>query len=98
MADVLRYAAFTLDPSGGNPAGVVLDAGGMDDEVMQQVAADVGYSEAGGSRVGDKPVDNPAAASAPRAVRTPKCRREMSSCCGGMMWPDIADSDRNAQW
>ncbi|WP_035781171.1 PhzF family phenazine biosynthesis protein, partial [Arthrobacter sp. H14] len=45
MADVLRYAAFTLDPSGGNPAGVVLDAGGMDDEVMQQVAADVGYSE-----------------------------------------------------
>lgn len=45
MADVLRYAAFTLDPSGGNPAGVVLDADGMDDELMQQIAADVGYSE-----------------------------------------------------
>ncbi|GAB3519801.1 PhzF family phenazine biosynthesis protein [Arthrobacter monumenti] len=45
MADVLRYAAFTLDPSGGNPAGVVLDADGMDDERMQQIAAEVGYSE-----------------------------------------------------
>jgi PhzF family phenazine biosynthesis protein len=42
---VLRLAAFTDDPSGGNPAGVVLDAGGMSDEEMQAVAADVGYSE-----------------------------------------------------
>lgn len=42
---VLRYAAFTEDPSGGNPAGVVLDAAGMSDEEMQAVAAEVGYSE-----------------------------------------------------
>jgi PhzF family phenazine biosynthesis protein len=42
---VYRYAAFTDDPSGGNPAGVVLDAGGMSDEEMLGVAADVGYSE-----------------------------------------------------
>jgi len=45
MAEVLRYAAFTDDPSGGNPAGVVLDAVGMTDAEMQAVAADVGYSE-----------------------------------------------------
>ncbi|MEU8223566.1 PhzF family phenazine biosynthesis isomerase [Kribbella sp. NPDC048915] len=45
MADVLRYAAFTTDPAGGNPAGVVLDAGGLDDDTMQAIAAEVGYSE-----------------------------------------------------
>ncbi|WP_431946645.1 PhzF family phenazine biosynthesis protein [Micromonospora marina] len=43
--DVLRYAAFTADPAGGNPAGVVLDATGVGDAEMQQVAAEVGYSE-----------------------------------------------------
>ena len=43
--DVLRYSAFSQHPAGGNPAGVVLDATGADSEVMQQVAADVGYSE-----------------------------------------------------
>ncbi|MEY9962223.1 PhzF family phenazine biosynthesis protein [Streptacidiphilus sp. MAP12-16] len=43
--DVLRYAAFTTDPSGGNPAGVVLDATGLDDATMLAVAAEVGYSE-----------------------------------------------------
>lgn len=42
---ILRYAAFSERPDGGNPAGVVLDASGMDDEAMQSVAADVGYSE-----------------------------------------------------
>ncbi|GAA2414745.1 PhzF family phenazine biosynthesis isomerase [Actinomadura vinacea] len=43
--DVLRYAAFTIDPRGGNPAGVVLDASGLDDAAMLAIAADVGYSE-----------------------------------------------------
>ncbi|MGH3838338.1 MAG: PhzF family phenazine biosynthesis protein, partial [Pseudonocardiaceae bacterium] len=43
--DVLRYAAFTRDGRGGNPAGVVLDAAGMSETAMQAVAADVGYSE-----------------------------------------------------
>lgn len=43
--DVLRYAAFTDDPHGGNPAGVVLDAVGADAAAMLAVAADVGYSE-----------------------------------------------------
>lgn len=42
---VLRYAAFSTDPAGGNPAGVVLDATGMPDQAMAETAADVGYSE-----------------------------------------------------
>jgi len=41
----LRYAAFTDHGEGGNPAGVVLDARGLDDQEMQAVAADLGYSE-----------------------------------------------------
>jgi PhzF family phenazine biosynthesis protein len=45
MTEVLRYTAFTTDPAGGNPAGVVLDATGLDDAAMQAIAADVGYSE-----------------------------------------------------
>jgi PhzF family phenazine biosynthesis protein len=43
--EVLRYAAFTDDPAGGNPAGVVLDAAGLDDATMLATAAEVGYSE-----------------------------------------------------
>jgi PhzF family phenazine biosynthesis protein len=43
--EVLRYSAFTTDPAGGNPAGVVLDAGGLSDAEMRSVAAEVGYSE-----------------------------------------------------
>lgn len=42
---VLRYAAFTDGGAGGNPAGVVLDAGAMSDERMLAVADQVGYSE-----------------------------------------------------
>ena len=48
---VLRYAAFPDldDPSGptsgGNPAGVVLDAHGLTPQDMQRVAGQVGYSE-----------------------------------------------------
>jgi PhzF family phenazine biosynthesis protein len=45
MADVMRYAAFTLDGEGGNPAGVVLEADDLDEEQMQRLAADVDYSE-----------------------------------------------------
>lgn len=45
MTQILRYVAFSADPRGGNPAGVVLDARGLDDETMQSIAADVGFSE-----------------------------------------------------
>ena len=43
--EVLRYTAFSDDPAGGNPAGVVLDATGLDDAAMLAVAAEVGFSE-----------------------------------------------------
>ena len=43
--EILRYAAFSGDSAGGNPAGIVLDATDLNDGAMQQIAADVGYSE-----------------------------------------------------
>ncbi|MEX2550922.1 MAG: PhzF family phenazine biosynthesis isomerase [Nitriliruptoraceae bacterium] len=42
---VLRYAAFTRDPAGGNPAGVVVTDALRPDRWMQEVAADIGFSE-----------------------------------------------------
>jgi PhzF family phenazine biosynthesis protein len=43
--EILRYAAFSADPAGGNPAGVVLDASALSDAEMLTIAAEVGYSE-----------------------------------------------------
>ncbi|MFD7519026.1 PhzF family phenazine biosynthesis protein [Streptomyces niveus] len=43
--EVLRYTAFSTDPAGGNPAGVVLDATGLTDDAMLAIAAGLGYSE-----------------------------------------------------
>ncbi|WP_328540947.1 PhzF family phenazine biosynthesis isomerase [Streptomyces sp. NBC_00344] len=43
--EILRYTAFTTDPAGGNPAGVVLDAAGLDDPAQLAIAAELGYSE-----------------------------------------------------
>lgn len=45
LARIERYAAFSDDPSSGNPAGVVLHAAHLSDARMQQIAAEVGYSE-----------------------------------------------------
>lgn len=42
---ILRYAAFTDTPTGGNPAGVVLDAHGLSEDEMLAIAAELGYSE-----------------------------------------------------
>ncbi|MDQ0735696.1 PhzF family phenazine biosynthesis protein [Arthrobacter agilis] len=43
--EILRYAAFTDRPDGGNPAGVVLDADDLAPAQMQAIAADLGYAE-----------------------------------------------------
>jgi PhzF family phenazine biosynthesis protein len=43
--EISRYVAFSSDPAGGNPAGVVLDATGADDTTMLATAAELGYSE-----------------------------------------------------
>jgi PhzF family phenazine biosynthesis protein len=45
MTNVERYSAFSDQPGGGNPAGVVLDATGLDADAMQAIATEVGYSE-----------------------------------------------------
>ncbi|MEO3790130.1 PhzF family phenazine biosynthesis isomerase [Nonomuraea sp. B10E15] len=45
MTEILRYAAFTTTPTGGNPAGVVLDARELSDADMLAIAAELGYSE-----------------------------------------------------
>jgi PhzF family phenazine biosynthesis protein len=45
---ILKYRSFTTvpsDTSSGNPAGVVLDAEGLGDAEMLEIAADLGYSE-----------------------------------------------------
>jgi PhzF family phenazine biosynthesis protein len=43
--EILRYTAFSSNPEGGNPAGVVLDASTLDDGDMLAIAAELGYSE-----------------------------------------------------
>jgi PhzF family phenazine biosynthesis protein len=43
--EVLRYTAFADTPRGGNPAGVVLDATGLEVADMLAMAAEIGYSE-----------------------------------------------------
>ncbi|WP_345705199.1 PhzF family phenazine biosynthesis isomerase [Kitasatospora paranensis] len=53
--EILRYAAFTADPAGGNPAGVVPDAAGLDDAEQLAIAARLGYSETAFLRpIGDR--------------------------------------------
>lgn len=42
---LLRLAAFTTEPSGGNPAGVWIGDAFPSDAEMQRIAADVGFSE-----------------------------------------------------
>lgn len=46
--EILSYRAFTTtepNPESGNPAGVVLDAEGLDDADMLRIAAELGFSE-----------------------------------------------------
>lgn len=45
--EILRLAAFTTDPGGGNPAGVVIASVALSDVEMQRIATDIGYSETG---------------------------------------------------
>ncbi|ORT58774.1 PhzF family phenazine biosynthesis isomerase [Streptomyces sp. CB03238] len=45
LTETLRYSAFTDDPEGGNPAGVVLGASGLDEAAMLAIAAGLVYSE-----------------------------------------------------
>ena len=53
-AKVFLVKSFGVDESGGNPAGVVLDAGGLTDEQKQLIAAKVGFSETAFVEASDK--------------------------------------------
>ena len=43
--EILRYTAFASEPGGGNPAGIVLDAAGLSDDEMLDIARQVAYPE-----------------------------------------------------
>ena len=45
MTSLHRYAAFTSDPAGGNPAGVWIGDRLPDSDTMQRIATEVGFSE-----------------------------------------------------
>ncbi|NGN64248.1 PhzF family phenazine biosynthesis protein [Streptomyces sp. A7024] len=55
---VLHYTAFATTPDGGNPAGVLLDASGLDDAAMTAIAAELGYSESAFLTPGPDPDDS----------------------------------------
>jgi PhzF family phenazine biosynthesis protein len=42
---VYTLHSFTKTVNGGNPAGVVLDADGLEEKAMLRIAAEVGFSE-----------------------------------------------------
>lgn len=42
---ILRYTAFAAEPGGGNPAGIVLDAGALSDDEMLAIAQELAYPE-----------------------------------------------------
>ncbi|ETK36934.1 PhzF family phenazine biosynthesis protein [Microbispora sp. ATCC PTA-5024] len=89
--DVLHYAAFTTDPAGGNLAGVVLDAPGLDDAAMLAVAAEVGYSET--AFLTEAPAE-PGEAGRAFAVRYFSPKREVPFCGHATVASAVAIADR----
>jgi PhzF family phenazine biosynthesis protein len=71
MTEIQRYAAFTADPRGGNPAGIVLDASGLSDSEMLAIAAEVGYSETAFVFAGEQPLPPVAQQPPPRRAEQP---------------------------
>ncbi|MFB6877575.1 PhzF family phenazine biosynthesis protein [Streptomyces sp. NPDC056323] len=76
---ILRYTAFSADPEGGNPAGVVLDASGLDDAAMLAVAAELGYSESAfltgrGEPAGNEPSEGDRDGGGPDGAGAPGAR------------------------
>jgi PhzF family phenazine biosynthesis protein len=84
---VLRYAAFTDHHRGGNPAGVVLDAAGLDPADRLAVAAGVGYSETAFVEAQDRPGDYRVRYFSPRA--------EVAFCGHATVATAVALADRD---
>ncbi|WP_419995171.1 PhzF family phenazine biosynthesis protein [Streptomyces boninensis] len=54
---IRHYTAFSTTPAGGNRAGVLLDAAGLDAAAMTAIAAELGYSESAFLTPGPDPDD-----------------------------------------
>jgi PhzF family phenazine biosynthesis protein len=86
-AEVLRYAAFTVGGAGGNPAGVVLDAGSLDEPQMRSIARAIGYSETA--------FVMPAPGSGRRPVRYFSPRAEVAFCGHATIATAVAIAERD---
>jgi PhzF family phenazine biosynthesis protein len=84
--EVLRYAAFTVDGKGGNPAGVVLDAGSLSPPDMQEIARVVGFSETA--------FLSPASSPGHRVVRYFSPRAEVAFCGHATVAAAVAHAER----
>jgi PhzF family phenazine biosynthesis protein len=94
--EVLRYAAFSTDPDGGNPAGVVLDATGATAEEMLEVAAEVGYSETAFLLPGDvSAADRPEDDAVRLGVRYFSPLAEVAFCGHATIASGVAYADRH---
>ncbi|MFJ8000809.1 PhzF family phenazine biosynthesis protein [Streptomyces sp. NPDC096310] len=89
---VLRYTAFSADPLGGNPAGVVLDATGLDDAGMLAIAAELGYSET--AFLTALPEESPAGGGRGFAVRYFSPKAEVPFCGHATVASAVALAER----
>ncbi|MFE9247726.1 PhzF family phenazine biosynthesis protein [Streptomyces sp. NPDC007088] len=90
MTQIARYAAFTSEPAAGNPAGVVLDAAGLDDGRRLAIAAELGYSET--AFVTEPPAGHPART---HTVRYFSPRAEVPFCGHATVATAVALAERD---
>ncbi|MEV0847006.1 PhzF family phenazine biosynthesis isomerase [Streptomyces sp. NPDC049954] len=90
MTQIARYAAFTSEPAAGNPAGVVLDAAGLDDGGQLAIAAGLGYSET--AFVTEPPAGHPART---HTVRYFSPRAEVPFCGHATVATAVALAERD---
>lgn len=94
-AEILRYTAFSADPEGGNPAGVVLDASGLDDAAMLAVAAELGYSESAFLTGRDEPGDEGPSAARGYTIRYFSPKAEVPFCGHATVATALALAERD---
>lgn len=90
MTQIARYAAFTSEPAAGNPAGVVLDAAGLDDGRQLAIAAELAYSET--AFVTEPPAGHPART---HTVRYFSPRAEVPFCGHATIATAVALAERD---
>ncbi|MFJ1548203.1 PhzF family phenazine biosynthesis protein [Streptomyces sp. NPDC088246] len=93
--EILHYTAFSADPEGGNPAGVVLDASGLDDAAMLAVAAELGYSESAFLTGRDEPGDEGPSAARGYTIRYFSPKAEVPFCGHATVATALALAERD---